>query len=72
MELSTGEQAFVLRSPTFQGDDRLSNAHRPVVRLLDGSEQILDLSETRQQHIRVIRIVPKEERRERPSAFFLF
>lgn len=72
VELSTGQHAFVLRSPSLKTEGKLSHAHRPVVRLMDDSGRIVDLCEIDNQHIRVLRIVPREEQQARPTAMFLF
>jgi len=72
VELSTGVQAFVIRSPTPDRDDRRSTAHRPVVRLMEGSGRIMDLSQEIHQTVRITRIVPPGEVRQTPNAFFLF
>ena len=72
VELSTGDQALVLRSPTLVNNKRLSNANRPIVKMLDGSERVIDLSLQKHAGIRVQRIVEKAERKDNPGAFFLF
>ena len=71
--LSTGEQALVIRSPTVaESQKNKSVAHRPTVRLLDGSERILDLSAEEHNSIRILKILDAEELSERPGAFFFF
>jgi len=71
VELSTGERAMVLRSPTVLTENRISNAHRPVVRVVE-TERTIDLSLPAHAGTRIIRIVEASELEERPGAFFLF
>lgn len=71
VELSTGDKALVMRSPSVLTENRISNAHRPVVRLLS-SDRIVDLSTPTNAGIRIIRIVEESQLEERPGAFFLF
>ncbi|MBA2662082.1 MAG: hypothetical protein H0U74_07275 [Bradymonadaceae bacterium] len=73
VQLSSGEQALVIRTPS--ADSRkmmVANLNRPVVRLLDGSARIIDLSAPEHRGLRVARIVDKAQIQETPSAFFLF
>jgi len=72
VELSTGDRALVVRSPALVSDQRLSNANRPVVRMLDGSDRVMDLSLAKHAGIRVQRIVEDSDVQDRPGAFFLF
>lgn len=72
VELSTGQQAFVLKSPMLKTESHLSNAHRPVVKLLDEGAQIMDLGESAHQGIKIVRIVPLQEQTQRSNAFLLF
>ncbi len=71
VELSTGERAMVLRSPSVLTENRISNAHRPTVKLLD-SERIVDLSLPAHGGTRILRIIENDSVDERPGAFFLF
>ncbi len=71
VELSTGEKALVMRSPSVLTENRISSAHRPVVRLLT-SDRIVDLLTPSNAGIRIIRIVEESQLEERPGAFFLF
>lgn len=68
--LSTNERAIVIRSPTLI--ENKSVAHRPTVRLLDGSERILNLSADEHRSIRIIEIVDDERLDEHPGAMLLF
>ena len=68
--LSTGEQALVIRSPNLV--ENKSVANRPTVRLLDGSERLLDLSVDEHRAIRIVQILDDDQVEEQPSAVFLF
>ena len=71
--LSTGEQALVIRSPAIaESQKNKSVAHRPTVRMLDGSERILDLSAEEHTSIRILKILDREEAKSQPGAFFFF
>lgn len=71
--LSTNEQALVIKSPSIaQNQSNKSVAHRPVVRLLDGSERILDLSAPEHQSVRIVKMLATDEVQQRPGAFFFF
>lgn len=72
VELSTGDRAIVVRSPALVSDQRLSNANRPVLRMLDGSDRMMDLSLPKHAGVRVQRVVEDDEVKERPGAYFLF
>lgn len=72
VELSTGDHALVLRSPSVVSEQRLSNANRPTVKMLDGSDRVLDLSLPKHGGTRIQRIVERAQEKERPGAFFLF
>ncbi len=72
VELSTMQRAMVLRSPSVISEQGISEANRPMVRLMDGSDRILDLSSPSNQGVRVIRIIENDEVEDRPGAFFLF
>jgi HD-GYP domain-containing protein (c-di-GMP phosphodiesterase class II) len=71
VELSNGEKALVVRSPSLLAQNKLSNATRPVVRLIS-SEQLLDLSLESNRGLHILRIVEPEEIEDHPGAFFLF
>lgn len=72
VELSTGDHALVTRSPALVSDQRLSNANRPTVKMLDGSDRLIDLSRPQHSGIRIQRIVERSEVKEPPGALFLF
>jgi len=72
VELSSRERAVVMRSPEVVTEDRISNAVRPIIRMLDGTERIIDLALEQNQGLRIVRIVEEKELSERPGAFFLF
>lgn len=72
VELSTGDRALVVRSPALVSEQNLSNASRPTVKFLDGSDRLVDLASSRHQGIRVQRILEEHEVDERPGALFLF
>ena len=68
--LSTGEQALVVRSPSLA--ENKSVANRPTVRLMDGSERLIDLSADEHRSVRIVEILKDEDVEEPPSAVFLF
>jgi HD-GYP domain-containing protein (c-di-GMP phosphodiesterase class II) len=72
VELSTGDRALVIRSPALVDSQRLSNANRPTVKMLDGSGKVVDLGQSKHAGIRVQRIVEDDDVSDRPGAFFLF
>lgn len=72
VELSTGDRALVVRSPSLISDHRLSNASRPTVRMLDGSDRVVDLAQPKYSTVRIQRIVEGESANARPGALFLF
>lgn len=72
VELSTMQRAVVMRSPEIVTENKLSNAVRPIIRLLDGSERIIDLALEQNQGVRIVRIVEESGLPDRPGAFFLF
>jgi hypothetical protein len=72
IELSSRERAVVMRSPEVVTEDRISNAVRPIIRMLDGTERIIDLALEQNQGLRIVRIVEEKELSERPGVFFLF
>jgi len=61
-----------MRSPEVVTENRISNAVRPIIRMLDGTERIIDLALEQNQGLRIVRIVEEKELSERPGAFFLF
>lgn len=73
VRLSTSERAIVIQSPTVaESTSNKSVAHRPVVRLLDGSERIVDLSAQANHSIRIVEILDRDAVEEQPGAFFFF
>lgn len=72
VELSTRERAVVMRSPEVVTENKISNAVRPIIRMLDGTERIIDLALEQNQGLRIVRIVEEKDLAERPGAFFLF
>lgn len=71
--LSSGARALVVQSPSL-GESQLNKsvAHRPTVKLIDGSERLINLSLPEHQAMHIVKIVPVEEVDERPGAFFFF
>ncbi len=72
ISLSSGDQAIVIRSPLLVTNVGLSSANRPTVKMLDGSERIVDLAQSQHRGLRIIGMVPKGEIKEQPGALFLF
>ncbi len=72
VELSTSDRALIIRSPALTSDQNLSNAGRPVIKLMDGSDRIMDLSQQQHAGLRILRIVDRDEVEDAPGAFFLF
>lgn len=76
--LSTGERALVVRSPTVaESSANRSVAHRPTVRLLDGSGRLLDLSADEHKGTKIVQILDEDAgddpaQVEDPGAFFFF
>ena len=68
--LSTQQRALVIRSPALIQNK--SAAHRPTVRLLDGSERILDLSADAHRAIRIVQLIEDEGLDHHPGAMLLF
>lgn len=72
VRLSDGRKGLVIRNAPSVGKEALSNATRPVVRLLDGTEQIVDLSRETNSRLNIERILEDDEIESRPGAFLLF
>ena len=72
VRLSDGTQALVIRSSPIDRDNKLSHATRPTVRLMDGSEEIVDLSRSDNRALSIERVLDEDEVDEKPSAFLLF
>ncbi|MFU8806095.1 MAG: hypothetical protein ACNA8W_19945, partial [Bradymonadaceae bacterium] len=72
VRLNDGRQALVIRSSDLRASDGLSQAARPVIRMLDGSEEIVDLSKDSNSGLSIERILQDDEVKTRPSAFLLF
>lgn len=72
--LSTGEKAIVVKSPAINPSQRnKSVAHRPTVKLIDGSNRLIDLCLDQNQSIHIVQILdPDKETTDRPGAFFFF
>lgn len=71
--LSSNEQALVVRSPSVvEAQSNKSVAHRPVVKLLDGSERLIDLGRPEHATLKIMHIVDPAEVAQRPGAFFFF
>lgn len=70
--LNDGRRALVIQSSSVTSDKGLSRATRPVLRILDGTEQIVDLKENSHSSLAIERIVDHDEAGARPSAFLLF
>ena len=73
--LSTGERALVVKSPSLEASQvNKSVAHRPVVKLLGGSQRLMDLSLEAHRGVKIVQIVSAEEIEpgEQPGAFFFF
>lgn len=66
VELTTGERAMVIRTPSPSADPR-----RPVIKLLDGSNTVIDLSEARYANIEIARAIQTEEEDFSTSRLFL-
>lgn len=66
VELTTGETAMVIRTPLPASDPR-----RPVVKILDGSETVFDLSEPRYSNVEIARTVPTPKQDFNSSRLFL-
>lgn len=66
VELTTGEHALVIRTPSPSADPR-----RPVVKILDGGSTVIDLSDARYQHIEIARTIQSEEQDFSTSRLFL-
>lgn len=66
VELTTGERGVVIRTPSPSADPR-----RPVIKLLDGSATVIDLSEQRYANIDIARTVPTEAQDFAGSRLFL-
>ena len=66
VELTSGERALVIRTPSPSADPR-----RPVVKLIDGAQAVLDLSDARYGHIEIARTLPTEEQDFSSSRLFL-
>lgn len=72
VQLTSGDQAIVIRSPALITGQGLSAANRPTVKILDQSARIIDLAQAQHRGLRIAGIVPAEEMKERPGALFLF
>ncbi|QDG52370.1 hypothetical protein FIV42_16965 [Persicimonas caeni] len=72
VRLNDGRQALVIRSSPIDSDNKLSHATRPTVRLLDGTEELVDLSAASNKGLSIERILDDDEVAQRPSAFLLF
>lgn len=72
VELSTGDRALIIRSPALVNEQSLSTAGRPTVKMLDGTDRLVDLAQPQHSGLRILRIVPHDEVDELPGALFLF
>ncbi len=71
--LSSGEKAIVVKSPNItQAQSNKSIAHRPTVKLLNGSNQLIDLAIESNHNIHIVEIVEATEDEQHPGAFFFF
>ena len=66
VELTTGERALVIRTPSPSADPR-----RPVVRVVDRGNTVIDLSDPRYQHIEIARTIQTQEQDFNSSKLFL-
>lgn len=66
VELTTGERAMVIRTPSPSSDPR-----RPVIKILGGRETVIDLSESRYAHMEIARSVATTEQDFAASRLFL-
>ncbi len=66
VELTTGEQALVIRTPSPSADPR-----RPVVKIIDGGSTVIDLSDPRYRHIDIARTIQSSEQDFSTSRLFL-
>lgn len=66
VELTTSERAMVIRTPAPSSDPR-----RPVIKMLNGSDAVIDLSEGRYAHMEIARAVQTEEQDFASSRLFL-
>jgi HD-GYP domain-containing protein (c-di-GMP phosphodiesterase class II) len=72
VELSDGRRALVIKNAKSVGAEGLSQATRPVVRLLDGTEEIIDLGKKPNAGLYIEHILSDDEVEQRPGAFLLF
>lgn len=66
VELTTGERAMVIRTPSPSADPK-----RPVVRIVDRGNTVVDLSDPRYQHIEIARTIQTDEQDFSSSRLFL-
>jgi hypothetical protein len=72
VRLNDGRTALVIQSSAITADKGLSRAARPVLRLLDGTEQIIDLKAPSYANLAIERVLEHEDVATRPGAFLLF